>query len=309
MGLTRPPLQVDDLKPKMKVLLFGGSGMLGSDVQSVLGNQVQFSCPAHSEVDVTDQAQVDQAVSDFNPDAILNCAAYTDVEGAEDDPRAAWQLNAHAVANLACAARDADVRLIHISTDYVFDGMNALPLKEDAPCRPLSAYGRSKRAGELACLAILPANSLIVRTSWLFGGMGPHFVSTMLRAAAERDRMTVIADQLGSPTYTKDLAHCLGVLTSHPEANGVVHARNSGSCSWYEFAQAIVDGWTGLGNKVLVREMKPIKTHEWPSKAQRPMHAVLSINRLDDEFSFTMPSWRDALSRHLHMRIQMATSA
>jgi dTDP-4-dehydrorhamnose reductase len=286
----------------MKVLLFGGSGMLGSDVQSVLKDDIRLYCPSRVEVDITDTAQVDRAVAEFKPDVIVNCAAYTDVEGAEENPEAAWNLNVHAVANLALGARRHHVRLIHLSTDYVFDGESKLPLSEQAACNPLSVYGRTKRAGELACLSMWPDNSLVVRTSWLFGGTGPNFVSTMLRLGSSNERLKVIADQTGSPTYTRDLARCIRHMMDLPHVKGILHASNAGTCSWHEFAEAIFKGWSSLGHEMPIRVVEPIPSTQWPTKARRPHWSALSLHKLESEAGYTMPHWETALSDYLAFR-------
>ena len=286
----------------MKVLLFGGSGMLGSDLHMELNPEINLYCPSHGAVDMTDPAQVDRTVSDFRPDVMVNCAAYTDVEGAEDNPQEAWKLNAQAVANLATSARRFNVRLIHVSTDYVFDGEENSPLTEEAGCNPLSVYGRTKRAGELACLSIWPDKSLVVRTSWLFGGMGSNFVSTMLRLGSSNERLKVIADQTGSPTYTRDLARCIGHLIDMPLVTGILHASNSGTCSWHAFAEAIFEGWSTLGHDMPIKVVEPIPSAQWPTKARRPQWSAFSMHRLETEVGYNMPRWENALSDYLAFR-------
>ena len=286
----------------MKVLVFGGSGMLGTDVQAVLERGFHVFCPSHSEIDILDQHRVDQCVADFDPDVIINCAAYTDVERAEDHPEDVWRLNSDAVSNLARAACKCDTRLVHMSTDYVFDGVNREYLAEDAPCRPLSIYGKTKRAGELACLTLLPERTLVVRTSWLFGGRGPNFVSTMLRLSAQKERLEVVADQFGSPTYTLDLANCLKHLLGYPEVSGIIHVSNQGTCSWHHFAEAIITGWAALGNDVVTKDVVPIPSSEWPSKAPRPSWSSFSMSKLEEEADYRMSSWEIALSDYLSFR-------
>lgn len=287
---------------RKKILLLGASGMLGSDVRRVFSGQTELYTPNRSEVDVCNYSELEQAILALRPDVVINCTAYTKVDQAEDEPQQAWQLNAEAVANMARICKEAGAWLIHISTDYVFDGDGREPIGEDAPCRPASVYGLTKRAGELACLAHWGQGSLVLRTSWLYGGTGANFVSTMLRLSEERKELSVINDQFGSPTSTADLADCLSHLVREGPFHGVWHASNSGYCSWYEFATSIISGWQDLGNDLSVERIVPITSADWPSRARRPAWSVLANRCLSEQAGYSMPGWQASLGRYLEFR-------
>jgi dTDP-4-dehydrorhamnose reductase len=257
----------------MRILITGASGMLGLDVQSTataLGHE--FVALPRAELDITDAAAVEQATADAAPDAVINCAAYTNVDGAESDEQTAQRVNGAGAGNVARAAAAAGAWTVHVSSDYVFDGTKAEPYVESDPTNPLSVYGASKLAGEQAVAAAAPGRHTIVRSSWLFGAGGPCFPATILKLAAERDELNVVDDQRGCPTFTPDLARALLELAGvQPE--GVFHASASGQCSWYEFAREIVSG-AGLPCTV-----RPCTTAEFPRPAPRPANSVLRSER------------------------------
>ena len=265
----------------MTIHVVGAGGMLGQDVVRAAGGGVV----AHSraELDVTDRAAVQATLRDAT---VINCAAYTDVDGAETASEAAHAVNADGARNVAEAAR----RVIYVSTDYVFDGAKSGPYVESDPVNPISEYGRSKLAGERATLTASP-QSLIVRTAWLFGAGGRNFVTTMLRAGEERGEVTVVDDQVGCPTFTGHLAKALLAL-AEGHWHGFLHVSGSGSCSWFEFAGAIFER---AGMDVDVR---PCSTEEFPRPARRPANSVLASERDAPE----LPGWRDGLEAYLGVR-------
>jgi len=242
------------------------------------------------ELNITDRAAVERAVAAARPDAIVNCAAFTGVDAAEAQEEAALAVNGTAVAHLARAADAAGAVLVQLSTDYVFDGTVETPYREGDPVNPLSAYGRTKLAGERAAAAA--ERRLVVRTAWLFGE-GANFVGAIRRQLdAGVEELRVVADQVGCPTYAEDLAGAiLGLLDAG--ALGTVHAVNSGSTTWFEFAREIVRR-LGSGARVL-----PISTAEARRPAPRPMHSVLDTSRLREILGADLPSWQDALERYL----------
>jgi dTDP-4-dehydrorhamnose reductase len=255
--------------------------MLGQDVMRAAGERgVGF---AHAELDVTDADAVAEVLGGAT---VINCAAYTNVDGAEADPETANAVNAEGARNLAEAA----ARVIYVSTDYVFDGTKAGPYVESDPVNPLSAYGRSKLAGERATLTASP-QSVIVRTSWLFGAGGGNFVATMLRIGEERGEVAVVDDQVGCPTFTGHLADAL-VALAEGHGHGFLHVAGSGSCSWFELARTIFDR---AGMDVDVR---PCTTDEFPRPARRPANSVLASER----GAPALPAWQEGLDTYLGVR-------
>lgn len=256
--------------------------MLGQDVMRAAGGDaVGYT---HAELDVTDAAAVREALADA--ELVINCAAYTDVDGAEGDPAKAQAVNAQGAHNVA----DVASRVIYVSTDYVFDGSKAAPYVESDHTNPLSSYGRSKLDGERATLTAGPHN-LVVRTSWLFGSGGGNFVATMLRVGAERDTVRVVDDQVGSPTFTGHLADALVALAESGQ-HGFLHVAGGGSCSWFEFARAIFErAGTGV-------DVQPCSTEEFPRPAPRPANSVLTSERGAPE----LPAWPEGLDAYMAVR-------
>jgi dTDP-4-dehydrorhamnose reductase len=263
--------------------------MLGRDVaRSADAAGHELVALGIEDVDVVDPAAVAAVVSGSRPDVVLNCAAYTDVDGAESEERTAMRVNAEGARNVAAAAAGAGAAVLYPSTDYVFDGRKAQPYVESDPVGPLSAYGRSKLAGERATTEANPRHQ-IVRTQWLFGLGGRNFVETMLRLGAERDELTVVDDQVGCPTYTGDLAAALVGLAGREEW-GVHHVAGGGECSWNLFAQEIFER-SGVSCRVLAGT-----TEELGRPAPRPAHAVLRSERPGAPI---LPHWRSGLDRYL----------
>lgn len=273
----------------------GAAGMLGRDVQEearALGHEVlAFS---RQELDVTDQPAVRRAVRECRPDCVINCAAYTNVDGAEEEAERAVAVNALGVRNLAAACREMDVVLVHFSTDYVFDGQKSTPYTIFDRPAPLNVYGRSKLMGE-EYLRLIGPRHYLVRTSWLFGAGGRNFVETILRLAREKGEISVVDDQRGCPTYTRDLARAVLDLAA-TGAYGTYHVTNAGSTTWYGFAGEIL---RAAGVSAVVR---PATSAELSRPAARPANSVLDPFPLRETLGYLLPPWTDALARYLAER-------
>ena len=279
----------------MKLLITGAAGMLGTDVQAAArAAEHDVVALARSELDISDRDAVSAAVSAARPDAIINCAAYTNVDGAESEPDAAGAVNATGPGLLAEAAAAAGAWIVHVSTDYVFDGTKTTPYVESDSTGPRSVYGSTKLLGERAVAIAAPGAHTIVRSSWLFGTAGRCFPATMLRLAGERDTLTVVDDQVGSPTFTGHLAPALVQLATGARIPGLLHLAASGECSWYRFAVEIM---RATGTTVAV---SPITTDEFPTPARRPADSVLRSERPDAP---TLPDWRQGLEDYLNARV------
>lgn len=278
----------------LNILITGANGQLGNEMR-LLGasSQHRYVFTDVAELDITDADAVRRTVADEKIDLIVNCAAYTHVEKAEEDEAAADRINHRAPALLAAAARESGATLIHVSTDYVFQGDGNRPYQENDPTNPLGVYGRTKLAGERAVLAS-GCKYLIFRTAWLYSAFGNNFLRTMLRLTAERERVTVVFDQVGTPTYAADLARTIydiietGRYTGH---EGIYHFSNEGVCSWYDFAHAIarIAGHDRC-------EVLPCHSAEYPSKVRRPAYSVLDKSKVKAAFGIAIPHWRDALA-------------
>jgi dTDP-4-dehydrorhamnose reductase len=244
-----------------------------------------------SVLDITNEAQCRAVMESFRPDAVIHTAAYTAVDKAESDEDEAYRINAVGTRNVAVAAESVDAKLICVSTDYVFDGTAHSPYKEYDDTRPIGVYGKSKRAGEILVQG-LSSKFFIVRTSWVFGVYGNNFVKTMLKLGADKDRLTVVHDQIGSPTYTVDLSRFLAELIQ-TERYGIYHASNSGVCSWYEFARAIFEE---SGLKV---QVDPCTTDQFPRPAPRPAYSVMDHQSIRTNGFADLQHWREALKDFL----------
>ncbi len=277
----------------MNILVTGANGQLGCEMQrlgAVSPNNYIFTDVA--ELDVTDAGAVLRAAEQTRAEAIVNCAAYTNVERAEEDEATADRLNRLAPANLAAAAAATGATLIHISTDYVFDGTAHTPYTEQAPTAPLGIYGRTKLAGEQAVEAS-GCSYLILRTAWLYSAFGNNFLKTMLRLTAERESLNVVFDQIGTPTYAGDLA--LGIFSviegqQFRGHEGLYHFSNEGVSSWYDFAVEIA---AAAGHDKC--RIEPCHTAEYPSKAPRPAYSVLDKSKFKTTFGIEIPHWRESM--------------
>lgn len=276
----------------MKVIVTGAGGMLGQDVVRAAGFvNHEVVALGRGDLDVTDPRAVRRVMRAERPDAVVNCAAWTDVDGAESNEEAATEVNGAGAGIVAAEAADVDAVAIHPSSDYVFDGSSRRPYVESDRTAPLSAYGRSKLAGEIE-VAAANERHFVVRSSWLFGAGGGNFVETMLRLAGELDQVVVVRDQVGAPTYTGHLADAL-VRLLDGEEHGIHHIAGSDQCSWYEFAVEIFRQ-AGSGVQVL-----SCTTEEFPRPAQRPRYSVLGTER---DYPIVLPEWQEGLASYLYER-------
>jgi len=271
------------------ILVVGSNGMLGCDLMALLGDR---ACGVDiGEIDITSMESVMEVLHSYKPEVVINCAAYTDVDGCESNAEKAMEVNGEGVGYLALACRDIGALLVQISTDYVFDGSKGAPYFEDDVPHPLSVYGESKLAGEMN--AAFSPEHLIVRTQWLYGLHGKNFIETMLRLAADKNELSVVDDQVGSPTWTVDLGKSIVALVDKG-CRGVYHAANSEFCSWNAFAKAIFEE-SGLA--VLV---KPMTTEELNRPARRPLYSTLDCSKLVRDTGLQMQSWRTAMQEYLN---------
>lgn len=277
----------------LNILITGADGQLGRALCHLAAVSPNRYLPTDAaELDITDRAAVEAMVAEQHIDVIINCAAYTDVERAEEEEAAAEKLNRTAVAHLATAAEQHDALLIHLSTDYVFDGQSHLPYREEAPTNPQSAYGRTKLAGEEAVRAS-GCRHLIIRTAWLYSETGKNFVKTMLRLTAERESIDVVCDQVGTPTYAGDLALAIFSIVEsglYAGNEGTYHFTDEGVCSWYDFAVEIA---AAAGHDRC--RIRPCRTAEYPTKVARPAYSVLDKSKIRERFGIEIPHWRESL--------------
>lgn len=276
----------------MKVFVTGVKGQLGYDVVKELELRGMEAIGVDiEEMDITDEASVNRVIKDAAPDAVIHCAAYTAVDAAEDNEELCRRVNADGPRNIAKVCKELDIKMIQISTDYVFDGEGERPWEPEDACGPRSVYGQTKYEGEQAVQELLE-KYFIVRIAWVFGMNGKNFVKTMLNLAKTRDSLTVVNDQFGSPTYTYDLAKLL-VDMIQTDKYGIYHATNEGICTWYEFACAIFEE-AGIDMKV-----SPVSSAEYAAKAKRPCNSRMSKDKLEENGFARLPAWQDALKRYL----------
>ena len=274
----------------MKVLVTGADGQLGHDLVIELEKRGHTAIPTdRNEMDITDAEAVERVITDAAPDAVIHCAAYTAVDKAEEDVEVCRNINAQGTRNIAASCNRLGCKLMYISTDYVFDGTKTGEYEVDDPTNPKNEYGKAKLAGEKAIQAAM-TDYYIIRTSWVFGEYGKNFVYTMLRLAKDHDRLTVVNDQIGRPTWTRTLAEFMTYLVDHHCEYGVYQLSNEDSCSWYEFAREI------LKDKDV--EVAPVTSEEYPQKAYRPRHSIMSLNKAEAT-GFTIPTWQASLYEFL----------
>ncbi len=277
----------------MKILVTGSNGQLGNEIKELASGYplYEFLYTDVEELNITDQAGVDQFFAVSNPDVVINCAAYTAVDKAETEPELANLVNAMAPGILARASAETGAFMVHISTDYVFDGTNCRPYVETDGINPVSVYARTKAAGE-AAVRLAKGKAVIFRTSWLYSAFGNNFIKTMIKYGSERDTLNVVFDQTGTPTYARDLAKM--ILDTLPlamtaEVIEVYHYANEGVTSWYDFAKA-VHQLAGITCKV-----NPIPTSDYPLPAERPFYSVLDKSKIKKSFNIEIPYWRDSV--------------
>ncbi|MCK6075618.1 dTDP-4-dehydrorhamnose reductase [Paenibacillus silvae] len=284
---------------KHRIIVTGAAGQLGYDVVKMFeasGHEV-LACD-RDQMDITDQQQCIKQVEAFCPDVIIHCAAYTAVDQAESDVDTAFAINAAGTRNITVAAEKVKAKLVYISTDYVFDGKGDTPYQEYDVTHPQSVYGKSKLAGELLVQS-LSTRWFIIRTSWVFGRYGQNFVRTMLDLMEKRPELQVVHDQQGSPTYTVDLAHLVSELALS-EQYGIYHASNSGSCTWFEFAQAIAEEASRHGVIEAAAHITPCTTAQFPRPAPRPAYSVMDHLGIRINGLQPMRHWREALIAFLY---------
>lgn len=273
------------------ILITGANGQLGSEIRAVESRKSNYFFTDVAELDITDKTAIATFVCEKNIQLIVNCAAYTNVDKAEDDTKVADLINHIAVKNLAEVAAESKATFIHISTDYVFGGTKNTPYTETEPTLPLGVYGKTKLNGELA-VQQSGVEHLILRTSWLYSRFGHNFVKTIQRLSAERAELKVVFDQVGTPTNAADLANFIVFVIEndlYKNKKEIYHFSNEGVCSWYDFAREIV---RLSGNKC---EVKPCLSDEFPAKVTRPAYSVLNKAKLRNDFNYTVPYWRESL--------------
>ena len=279
----------------MKVLITGANGMLALDLQRQISifTDWQIWSIGTQQLDITNEAQVRTQLSTFRPHILINCAAYTQVDRAEEEPELAQATNTRSLEYLAKSCQELQIKLVHLSTDFVFDGTACQPYQETDRPHPISVYGQTKYEGEQNVQAYAP-NGLIVRTAWLFGQHGNNFVKTMLHLAQNQSQLRIIHDQIGSPTWTIHLADALIQLINQ-NTTGIVHFSSAGQCSWYEFARFTIERAFQLGMLSQIPRIEPIKTSEYPLPAKRPAYSVLACTRYQKLTSAPLPQWKSGV--------------
>lgn len=284
-----------------KILILGASGQLGRELADLLPRfpELTLADTGNTPPDVTSEESLSAALQAHQPDIVINASAYTSVDLAESEQDAADAVNHVAVQKLASRCRAQGVRLLHVSTDFVFDGRQSSPYLPDSPTNPLSAYGRSKLAGEQAIQSTPGLDYLILRTSWLYSSHRTNFVKTMLRLFKEKELLNIVYDQVGSPTWARDLAAVLLKAARTPRLSGLHHYTNAGVASWYDFAVAIQEESAALGLNNNSCKLHPILTTAYPTPASRPHYSVLDCSSLEESLEIDRPHWRYSLRKML----------
>ncbi|HIK32490.1 MAG TPA: dTDP-4-dehydrorhamnose reductase [Oscillatoriales cyanobacterium M59_W2019_021] len=285
-----------------RTLITGINGQLGQELQRVLSSvaNLELIGVGRDRMDLSQPSTIRSIVAEIQPEIIINSGAYTAVDKAESEPELAHAINGIAPGILAEEAQKLDATLIHVSTDYVFDGTQSHPYQETDPTHPIGIYGASKLAGEQAIQAT-NARAIILRTAWVYGVGGTgNFVKTMLRLGADRPELRVVADQIGSPTWTGDIANAIaGLIAQHRDLSGIYHFTNSGVASWYDFAVAIFEEAAQLGFPLKIDRVVPITTPEYPTPAKRPAYSVLAGQKIASVLESPAPHWRYSLRKML----------
>lgn len=283
----------------MKVLITGAQGQVGRALTRRLPSGMEVISLSHAELDICNERMAASAVNAFKPDVLINAAAYTAVDRAEADEELAQRVNEQGARNLAVAAARTGARLIHMSTDYVFDGESSRAYSPDQPTRPLGVYGRTKLAGENAVFATLPGRSVVLRTAWVYGVEGHNFVRTMLRLMTERGEVRVVADQIGTPTAAESIAEVIWRIVGQQALQGIFHWTDAGVASWYDFAVAIAEEAAHLGKLSGEIRITPITTDEYPTRARRPRFSLLDSRKTVAAIGVPTVHWRVWLRRVL----------
>ena len=283
----------------MKILITGKDGQLGYELQETLPADIECLACGKQELDITSLNSIKSAVSAFSPDIVINAAAYTAVDKAETEQDQAFLVNATGVRNLISIIEPRGIKLIHLSTDFVFSGNSTIPYSPSSPVDPIGVYGKSKAEGEKIILDGYPDNSLILRTSWLYSAHGDNFVKTMIRLMQERDELKVVSDQTGSPTWARGLARVIWAFCRLPDISGIFHWSDEGETTWYDFAVAIQKEALEIG--LLKKSIKiiPIRTSDYPTPAKRPYYSVLDKQSTWDIIGCRSPDWRISLREML----------
>jgi dTDP-4-dehydrorhamnose reductase len=278
----------------VKILIIGARGMLGRDLQPILSLRHEVIGIDLHDLDITRPGQTQETLDSLRPDVVINLAAITDVDGCESQKERAFAVNAQGALHVARGCAASGARLIHLSTDYVFDGTSPVPHTEEAQPRPLNVYGESKLLGERG-VQEAGGHSLILRTAWLYGRQGKNFVDTILRLSSQQDEIRVVNDQRGSPTYTRDLGRAIELLLGREE-KGILHVTNSGSCTWFEFAGKILAMKSPADHPV---RLLPISSAELGRPAKRPANSVLDCSKFERIAGWKMRSWEESLREYL----------
>jgi dTDP-4-dehydrorhamnose reductase len=279
----------------VRVLIVGAGGQVGRALVNGAPPSVELHALTHAELDIADASAVRARVAAVAPEAIINAAAYVAVDRAESEPEAAARTNTTGPQLLARAAKDIGARLLHVSTDFVFDGASPLPYAPDAPTNPLNVYGRTKRDGELAVLETLGRDGVVLRTSWVYAATGRNFVRTMMRLMSERGVVKVVADQIGTPTAARSVAEVLWRISGRPDVSGILHWSDAGVASWYDFAVAIHEEAAARGLLKSGVKVTPIATEDYPTAARRPRFSVLDNRQTMATLAMAATHWRAGL--------------
>jgi dTDP-4-dehydrorhamnose reductase len=283
----------------MKALITGANGQLGWELQRTRPDDWQIIALNRSELDITDRGAVTAVLQKHRPDLVINTASYTAVDKAESEKDAAYEINATGAANIASAAENSGARLIHVSTDFVFDGTKSEPYLPGDMTSPINTYGATKLAGEKSTLRETMHKALILRTGWVFSSHGSNFVKTMLHLLEHKDKISVVADQIGTPTWARGLAKAIYHFADIPDVHAIYHWTDAGVASWYDFAVAIQEEAHRLGILQSLISIKPIRSEDYPTAAKRPPYSVLDKTATWQTLGYTAPHWRVSLRRML----------